>query len=174
MKKTVKIICLGILTFVMAKNVFARESFSFSGLWKTDSYRSGGALEVGFPNIFESEKSYIRDSLEICGAGVFIDNENPAGMAGILNKVAFGGKQTVNGVYIKSYGFCTFGGDLFFPNAAKGSSSGIGYGFDFGGGGGFELGFEKSNTSFMVEYGGGYCTKGFGYNCVSLGYRKYF
>ena len=73
MKKTVKVICWGILTLVMTTKVFARESFSISGLWKTDSYRSGGAVELGFPNIFESERLFIRDSLEIVGAGVFLN-----------------------------------------------------------------------------------------------------
>ncbi|MCQ2585704.1 MAG: hypothetical protein MJ185_08930 [Treponema sp.] len=174
MKKTIKVICWGILAFVMTKNVFAKESFSISGLWKTDSYRSGGAIEIGFPNIFESEKFFIRDSLELGGAGLFINMENPVGMAGVSNKMMFGSKKTVSDVYIKSYGFWTFGGDLFFPNAMKFSGVGATYGFDFGGGGGFEFGFEESNAGFVVEYGGGYCTKGFGYNSVNLGYRRYF
>lgn len=174
MKKTIKVICWGILAFVMTKNVFARESFSVSGLWKTDSYRSGGAVELGFPNIVESEKFYIRESLEFCGAGLFTNMENPVGMAGVSNKMAFGNKRIVDRLYIKSYGFWTFGADLFFPNALKFSGVGTNYGFDFGGGGGFEIGFEDGNAGFLVEYGGGYCTKGFGYNCVNLGYRRYF
>ena len=172
MKKTIKVICWGILTLVMTTKVFARESFSISGLWKTDSYRSGGAVELGFPNIFESERLFIRDSLEIVGAGVFLNEEDPVGMAGMINKIVLGGKKTVNGVYIKSYGFLTLGGNLFFSEAMK--FSGKDYGFDFGGGGGFELGFEGGSAGFLIEYGGGYCTKGFGYSNVNLGYRKYF
>ena len=94
------------------------------------------------------------------------------GMAGMINKIVLGGKKTVNGVYIKSYGFLTLGGNLFFSEAMK--FSGKDYGFDFGGGGGFELGFEGGSAGFLIEYGGGYCTKGFGYSNVNLGYRKYF
>lgn len=179
-----------VLAGTIGTSAFAREGFSLSGFWKSDSLRAGGALELGFPTIYEkgNEKGtfFIRDGLELGGAGI-VSMEKPAGNAALTNKVFFGAKTSTNGIYMKSYGFTYAGCDLIFPEAIKGKSKGVNYGFDFGGGGGFEIGFESGKAGFVVEYGGGCLIlpeknasenqifSGMkGYNNLTLGFRQYF
>lgn len=184
MKKTIKLFLAGLVfTGLVSGSAFAKEGFSFSGFWKDDSYRSGGSIEIGFPNLYESDGFFVRDSLELGGAGLL--NEQVAGGTGMFtDKLFFGGKQIVNGIYMKSYGFAYAGTDLYFLSGTNHGK--VDLGFDFGGGGGFEIGFENSKTGFVVEYGGGYClvpnklgslnqiSPSFGYNSLTLGFRQYF
>ena len=184
MKKTIKAIITTLaLTALLSGTAYAKEGFSLAGFWKDDTSRSGGALEIGFPNLFETQDFFVRENLEIEGAGLMTE-QSPAGVTMFTEKVSFGGKKTVNGIYIKSYAFSYAGAALFFLSGANKVK--MDTGFDFGGGGGFEIGFENGNAGFVVEFGGGWCmipssigsikqsTPSFGYNNLTLGYRQYF
>lgn len=184
MKKTIKLIFAGLVfAGLVSGTAFAKEGFSISGFWKDDYIRSGGSLELGFPNIYEANDFFVRDALDLGGGGI-MNGQVSGGVSMLTNKLFFGGKQVVNGIYMKSYGFTYVGADLYF---LSGKNSGkVDTGFDFGGGGGFEIGFENSKAGFVVEYGGGYClipnrlgnikqiSPSFGYNTLTLGFRQYF
>lgn len=182
MKKSIKLTVAAIMFMALGIPAFAKDGFTFSGLWKSDSSRAGGSMELGFPDIIDNGKFFVRDNLEIGGAGLFVNDES-AGVTLLNNKLAFGGKYKTGNIKIKSYGFWNVGPNLIFPEA---KGSGLNAGFDFGGGGGFELGFEELKAAFVIEYGGGWCLipenfygrkqtiESFGYNSLTLGFRQYF
>lgn len=182
MKKLLKIVAVAAVFLFLEFPVFAKDSFSTAGFWKSDSERSGGSFEIGFPDLFDNQKFFVRENLEIGGAGLFV-MEEPCGVTFLDNKLAFGGKYESGDLKIKSYGFFVTGVNLNFLDSAKLSMN---TGFDFAGGGGFELGFKEIKSAFVIEYGGGWCfipenlwgknqsVKSFGYNSLTLGFRQYF
>lgn len=119
---------------------------------------------------------------KLVGGGFFIKDE-ALGVTLLNNKIAFGGKYKMGTLKIKCYGFCITGANLFFSGKDGFSME---TGLDFGGGGGFELAFEEIKSAFIIEFGGGWCfipenffgrkqsTENFGYNSLTLGFRKYF
>ena len=58
MKKLIKVVVNVLSIMAGSHPAFANESFSISGLWKSDSKRSGGALEIGFPDIVDTWKVF--------------------------------------------------------------------------------------------------------------------
>ncbi len=185
MKKTLKTLFLSVTFAGLVTASAAAEGFSTAGFWKSDSARAGGSMELGFPSIFEAGDFFVRDSLEVGGAGLMTTDPS-TGVCMVSDKVSFGGKKTINGIFFKSYGFTYAGANLFFPGAVKEGGKKMDLGFDFGGGGGFEIGIEEGKSGFVIEYGGGYVlvpskmgskeqsTASFGYNSLTLGFRQYF
>ena len=58
MKKLIKVVVNVLSVMAGSHPAFTNESFSISGLWKSDSKRSGGALEIGFPDIVDTWKVF--------------------------------------------------------------------------------------------------------------------
>lgn len=182
MKKLIKVVVTVLSLMTAGLPAFAKDSFSFSGLWKCDSSRAGGAMEIGFPDIVDNGKYFLRENIEIGGAGLF-EKDEASGVTMLNNKLSLGGIYRTGNLKIKSYGFWITGANLIFSGKDRFSME---TGFDFGGGGGFELGFEEIKSAFIIEYGGGWCfipnnfwgqkqvTENFGYNSLTLGFRQYF
>jgi hypothetical protein len=167
------------------KNCF-NEGISLSSIWRYDSVRTGGSVELGFP--LNTGRWLLRDYITLNGYGGHTDSGTSFGEISAGNKFRIGGKYVCERggeplFIIMSYGF----GGVEFGAAGIDGKGMFRSPFlaDISGGGGFELQCMKK-LSFFIEYGGGlffpvgndsstyFDVFTAGYSLLSIGYRTYF
>ncbi|MBP3708865.1 MAG: hypothetical protein J6I73_00430 [Treponema sp.] len=153
---------------------------SLAGIWRGDSVKTGGTVEVGFP--FVEKNLIIRDYVTLNGYGGKV-NELSFGELSIGDKLQIGGRVDCGTFHIVPYGFVNAEFGIYRTSAKKFFEAP--FILDIGGGGGFEIRYlvmQMPMQSFFIEFGGGGMLMpgkpagGFsaGYASLAIGYRTYF